>query len=915
MTVEDRPQHVTIASSSVVEGVGIVVNWDVQAQTEVAVLYSDDLQAKLNTDYSVTLQPGYKSALVVPMSGLVEKANGGKITIRSAIPYVQGWSVPINSRLAENDLQRTEDRDVMRDRQLAERLDLSLSAFANNPTSLDARGRRISNLSAGLEPDDAARVQDVDEIQQTLDDVLAGQQPPTYRDTATVISAMTTPVANAPDFFRVTGRSAVGDGGEGVWKREIDVAGVTPALKFTIGANIYINRSRKLRPEEAGAKGTGMVGDATANVAAFNSALGSTEHRWITLDKPALYKFDAPLVLPKFINGLVLEMHPEAELDFSLSGSTDPALTISGTLGTGTPLTDNVLKGSNLVPVTSTVGFVVGQGAKLLTGKFFNPQQDGEKYAIAELGIVDAIVGSSIRLVEPAQLDDYLVTDGASLTPVSLCGRVRIIGGRMRGNPAVLAQALRFHYGLGLIIEGTHFVDFDSRAIGFRDSIKGKIDNIDVYGDEVIGGGTGYGVSMWGSARDLKVVHSTFRRCRHAFTTNNDDTLAGIPFNGTVFDCTISSTAEVGNDALDTHTCAGLMRFLYNTISDSKGHGIHVECPWIDIIGNRVYRSANEGIIWINEAGADGRARIDDNWVEESGQKGIYFSGASHGSTSAIERLICSGNQVFRSGEDGIHLEDSTTGGRAIRVDILNNYVDGYNVAAISLEQTDRFLIKGNQSKNPANTISNGVRLTDCKTGKVLDETHGLVAPPDAAKLAVRIIATAPGASSDILIGGDTTLNSNDASGFLGSAVSADDNCTNIIVERGVRAIGFGKTASLGTSPTNKDKTLLEPFNLVIADDQVASFALPANFYAQVLINARSGAGTSPHGIFSARGSGTPFAFDTAGLSNCDFVTGALAPAAGVDGKFTISADNSNRVYFSNRTGATLTVDLEMMTS
>lgn len=155
MTVEDRAQHITIAAGAVIEGTPITVNWDVQAKAELAVLYGSDLQALLDVDYSVALVSGYKAALVTPLAGLVEKANGGTVTIRSAVPYVQGWSVPINSRLPENDLQRTEDRDVLRDRQLAERTDLALSTYFNNGAAYDAKGRRIITVNDPLNDQDA----------------------------------------------------------------------------------------------------------------------------------------------------------------------------------------------------------------------------------------------------------------------------------------------------------------------------------------------------------------------------------------------------------------------------------------------------------------------------------------------------------------------------------------------------------------------------------------------------------------------------------------------------------------------------------------------------------------------------------------------------------------------------------------
>ena len=179
----------------------------------------------------------------------------------------------------------------------------------------------------------------------------------------------------------------------------------------------------------------------------------------------------------------------------------------------------------------------------------------------------------------------------------------------------------------------------------------------------------------------------------------------------------------------------------------------------------------------------------------------------------------------------------------------------------------------------------------------------------DAAKRGISLIGC-----DNVVIAGQSLLDGQ--GGITGLGIGADSGSTNIIVERPVRATGFGGLViDLGTATTNRNKTLFEPFTLSILDDQVASFVLSITAYGLIQINARSGDANAPHGAFWARGGGSPFAAGIgSSLANCNFATGALAPASGVDGKFTISANNDSRVWFSNRIGGTIIVDVQMLT-
>lgn len=100
-------------------GVAIPLDWPVHAANEVVVRVSNGTFAVLNVDYTVTLEPpDYDGASIIPLAGLVFKADGDPIDVIRDTPAIQPLAIPVNSRLPEKEIEKQFDRGAMRDAEM-----------------------------------------------------------------------------------------------------------------------------------------------------------------------------------------------------------------------------------------------------------------------------------------------------------------------------------------------------------------------------------------------------------------------------------------------------------------------------------------------------------------------------------------------------------------------------------------------------------------------------------------------------------------------------------------------------------------------------------------------------------------------------------------------------------------------------
>jgi len=635
------------------------------------------------------------------------------------------------------------------------------------------------------------------------DCIVAGEQGnvPIY---ATVAGIGTLEIPAGINAIRVNGRDALGDGGNALYV-EGDNPDVPALLKATDAlGRPFINRGAHVRPQHAGGKGSGLLADAAANLAAFNAVLNSPEHLWVQV--PAgHYKMDGVITRAAMGGrGIVLDMHPDATLDFSNSPAiaTNHHLQFMGQRGASVSLTSDVAVGATTIPVTSVVGLAKGMKIRLASRFVFDPNRDG--ISIAELCTIEAISGSSVIVFEPITMA-YNVADSAYIEPITPSGKIRLVGGRLVGNPAVVAAGLMVEFGDSPKCEGTEFVDWRSRALSWRDCFDPIDDHIKVYGSEVPD--TGYGVCWWNATRGGISRDGTFLRTRHAFSTNGSSG----PTGGIVQDCTglrgeCHGSRGSSASPLDTHSCSNNIRFHYNKVFDAAGAGANLECPNVELIGNEFWRSTLQAIIYHNEAGVDGIFTARKNKSYGSGNRGIYATSATtSGGTAVAKEINLEANEIYGAGNTGVDIRSLVAGRRMANVRAKGNLVDGYAGLAYNIQECQGFNLEGNDSKNPSTTTAGAIAVVNSSRGFISGGRLEVADAGSSSKVAINLTASSASATADIDISGVQATTPSGAAAN-GTGVKADNNCVNITVRRDNTIRGFNTPVSLGTGTGHFDE-------------------------------------------------------------------------------------------------------------
>lgn len=102
--------------------------------------------------------------------------------------------------------------------------------------------------------------------------------------------------------------------------------------------------------------------------------------------------------------------------------------------------------------------------------------------------------------------------------------------------------------------------------------------------------------------------------------------------------------------------------------------------------------------------------------------------------------------------------------------------------------------------------------------------------------------------------------------------------------------------------------------NLTIADDGVASLALPAGMKAAI-VAVNGNTASVPTGLLWARVDSTPATTSLAMANNTTttLTTGALTGTTGTDGNWTISANSDGKVYIENRSGSSRAITVTFL--
>ena len=427
---------------------------------------------------------------------------------------------------------------------------------------------------------------------------------------------------------------------------------------------VFTARRTGVSVKEFGAVGDGVADD----TAAFTEALAAGGS--ITVPPGTYLVSGATASVP-----VDLEIQAGAKVKHLGLG---PAIAVSGVEYPQVGLSAEVLRGATSITAPGH-GVQPGQWIRLRSDRKYD--SFSTFIAMGELVQVHAVDGDTITPRVPVQGGPYLPSDNAGVCPLDMVDGVRIHG---RGTVEGEYNTGRSQTGIltslchNVIIEGIRMSGFDWRHYAPADCAMVRVRDVSFDWTHTVS--SGYGVAPLNATQDLTVDGCYFTDVRHAFTTSNGLTAGGVGRRMTVQNSHIlySRPHEGGNygDALDTHTAAEEVNFLYNTVTGSSGIGVNHECRSGKIIGNLIIDPMSHGISVHNETDYTGSIEVRNNRIIRPGGVGIRVVSNTRGAPSVTEGVSVTGN----------YLED-VLGAQAIRVGM-----DSYPV-------TRGVIITGNISK------------------------------------------------------------------------------------------------------------------------------------------------------------------------------------------------------------------------
>lgn len=169
----------TVVVSTVTLDVAIPILFPVHSRDELRVFDHTGALALLNVDYTVTLYPpAYATAAVVPLAGLVTKAEGQNVVILRVLPLTQPTQVYSANQILAAELQKAVDRSVMRDQQLDEKIERGIlrpvAESDETPWTLppkDTRANKVLGFDASGDIIAASDITNLAELEAALTEI------------------------------------------------------------------------------------------------------------------------------------------------------------------------------------------------------------------------------------------------------------------------------------------------------------------------------------------------------------------------------------------------------------------------------------------------------------------------------------------------------------------------------------------------------------------------------------------------------------------------------------------------------------------------------------------------------------------------------------------------------------------------
>lgn len=342
-----------------------------------------------------------------------------------------------------------------------------------------------------------------------------------------------------------------------------------------------------------------------------------------------------------------IEFEDGAYIDCSSLATGADAITIAGTQGSGNALSSNASKGATAIASATTTGVVAGSVLRVYSNAQFDPVRTASK--IGELVFVENVSGTTINLASELQ-NDYLTADSAAyrlITPLN---------GLVVENPCILGvEGGKYLTGIALRmcvkprVSGGWIKKCSEIGLQLQDCLGGSVE--DLFTEIFASTDNGYGLSIAGPCRDIRITGHTAHGNRHAITTNNSAVAGaeGIPRNIYYEDFAIDNTNTaldaVGGAAVDTHAAGDGFTVRNGVINNASGISINIEQPNVLIENVKIAGGGSHAISLFNFTSFDGNYTLRNIEVQGCTDAVRCFE-ASSSATGRVKSLLIDGLKV-----------------------------------------------------------------------------------------------------------------------------------------------------------------------------------------------------------------------------------------------------------------------------
>jgi len=333
-----------------------------------------------------------------------------------------------------------------------------------------------------------------------------------------------------------------------------------------------------------------------------------------------------------------------------------PAYFVSGSEGSAVSVTATATKGDTSVTVGAgdESGFTAGGWARIYATDVIDSQRTSTK--VAELVRVESTSSGSIVLDQSLE---FTYATSPSIVPVTL-----VQSPVLRGDFKVYATGAAdndLYFCRFLLCESVYCSGFDAeriddRAVGVEDCAGALIENWTCKNTET--SSTGYGVSIIGCSKGVRIFNWEASDVRHAISTNNSSGRGGAPEVragfGDIFGSPLTNPGGVATSPLDTHAACTSVHYHDITIYGSSGDAVNIEAANVICERLKVIGSGAAGIRVLHYSDQPGHFTFRDIEVNGAAEEALSVRPVSGAGT--LHRVHIDGFKAFNCNGSGQNL-------------------------------------------------------------------------------------------------------------------------------------------------------------------------------------------------------------------------------------------------------------------